>query len=234
MDPRMTKDVKGEETPKSRKLLVVRLPGVTPDKALADMVTTGLASNAGLIVRFSQAEHGELSLTDMVASLQESGASVNRGDLSAAEKLLNAQAVALNSIFAELARRTALNMGEYLDATDRYMRLALKAQSQCRATLETLATIKNPPMVWAKQANFANGPQQVNNGVMPGPAMDGRQPAPAHEETGNQQTRLLEGSHNGGTYLDGSTATTAARGNPAMEAMGAVNRPAKPRRKSKG
>jgi hypothetical protein len=31
---------------------------------------------------------------------------------------------------------------EYLDATDRYLRLALKAQGQCRATLETLAAIK--------------------------------------------------------------------------------------------
>ena len=32
------------------------------------------------------------------------------------------------------------------DKRDRYMRLALKAQAQCRATLETLATVKNPPV----------------------------------------------------------------------------------------
>jgi len=44
----------------------------------------------------------------------------------------------------------------------------LKAQSQCRATLEALAAIKNPPIVYARQANIAAGPQQVNNGV-PGP-----------------------------------------------------------------
>ena len=42
------------------------------------------------------------------------------------------------------------------------MRLSLKAQGQCRATLETLAVIKNPP-VFAHQANIAHGPQQVNN-----------------------------------------------------------------------
>jgi hypothetical protein len=42
------------------------------------------------------------------------------------------------------------------------MRMALKAQSQCRQTLETLATIKNPPVVFARQANIAQGPQQVN------------------------------------------------------------------------
>lgn len=34
-----------------------------------------------------------------------------------------------------------------------------KAQSQCRATLETLAAIKNPPVIYAKQANISNGPQ---------------------------------------------------------------------------
>jgi hypothetical protein len=55
------------------------------------------------------------------------------------------------------------------------MRLALKAQSQCRATLETLATVKNPPVLFAKQANIANGPQQVNNGTpAPGPAPAGK------------------------------------------------------------
>jgi hypothetical protein len=45
------------------------------------------------------------------------------------------------------------------------MRLALKAQSQCRATLETLAAVKNPPVVYARQANVTSGPQQINNGV---------------------------------------------------------------------
>jgi hypothetical protein len=32
-----------------------------------------------------------------------------------------------------------------------------------RMTLESLATIKNPPVVYARQANIAHGPQQVNN-----------------------------------------------------------------------
>ena len=50
-------------------------------------------------------------------------------------------------------------MGEYLLATETYLRLALKAQSQCRATLETLAAIKNPPVIFAKQANVTTGPQ---------------------------------------------------------------------------
>jgi hypothetical protein len=55
-----------------------------------------------------------------------------------------------------------LNLGEYINAAERYMRLALKAQAQCRATIETLAALKSPPVVYARQANVA-GQQQVNN-----------------------------------------------------------------------
>jgi transposase InsO family protein len=48
------------------------------------------------------------------------------------------------------------------------MRLALKAQSQCRATVEALAEMKNPkPVAYVQQANIANGPQQVNNNGVP-------------------------------------------------------------------
>ena len=43
------------------------------------------------------------------------------------------------------------------------MRLALKAQSQCRTTIETLTILKNPTTIFARQANIAQGSQQVNN-----------------------------------------------------------------------
>ena len=42
------------------------------------------------------------------------------------------------------------------------MRLALNAQSRRRATIKTLAEIKNPkPVTFVQQADIANGPQQV-------------------------------------------------------------------------
>jgi hypothetical protein len=71
----------------------------------------------------------------------------------------------LDTIFNELARRCQANVcGGYLDAAERYLRLALKAQSQCRANIETFAEIKNPkPLAFVQQANIASGPQQVNN-----------------------------------------------------------------------
>jgi hypothetical protein len=77
------------------------------------------------------------------------------------------QVTALNVMFGELSRRAAANMGEYLQTSELYLRMAFKAQNQCRMTLETLSNIKNPPVVYAKQANIANGPQQVNNGIIP-------------------------------------------------------------------
>jgi len=43
------------------------------------------------------------------------------------------------------------------------MRKTLRAQSQRRSKLETLAAVKNPPVVFAKQADLASGPQQVNS-----------------------------------------------------------------------
>ena len=46
------------------------------------------------------------------------------------------------------------------------MRLALKAQSNCRATAETVAFIRNPRTVFANQANISNGPQQVNDAIL--------------------------------------------------------------------
>jgi hypothetical protein len=42
------------------------------------------------------------------------------------------------------------------------MKLALRAQSQYRTTVETLGQLKKPPVVY--QANFTTGTQQINFG----------------------------------------------------------------------
>lgn len=215
-----------EPTPKSRRLELIGRPGTTEDRLIADVVAEGEATNASTALRFVHADHGELSLTDMVKALHTHGEAINRGDLSAAERMLNSQAVALNAIFGELARRAALNMGTHLGATESYMRLALKAQSQSRATVETLAAIKNPPVVFARQANIAHGPQQVNNGTA---AESGtvRAGAPAHPgENAFKPTELLEDLNNGRTQLDTRATSATGRANQDMATVGAFNRPA--------
>lgn len=83
------------------------------------------------------------------------------GDLAMASKILAAQAITLDSMFAELARRTALNMGEYINAAERYGRLALKAQSNCRATLEALAKLHQPREQTVRHVHVNEGGQAV-------------------------------------------------------------------------
>lgn len=102
------------------------------------------------------------------------------------------------------------------------MRMGMKAQSQCRATLQALAEIKNPHSVaFVKQANINNGGnQQVNNGVALGAIPS---PAPARENE-TEQTKLLEGMTDGSTYMDAGTTPATGRGNKALEPLEAVNR----------
>jgi hypothetical protein len=124
--------------------------------------------------------------------------------------------------YASLVRPVLVSGRHYLDATDRYMRLALKAQSQCRATLETLAEIKNPSSVaFVRQANIAHGPQQVNNSL----------PSRAGESEVNPNT-LLEATH--GERLDTGAEGTPGRADTDLEAVGAVNRAEKPSRQGEG
>jgi hypothetical protein len=203
---------------KTRRLEIVRVPGKTDDRVLADVVTDGLATNASTAIRYIQYEHGDVSLTDLVASLRDQGGAVNRGDLASAERMLSSQVVALNAIFCEMARRAALNMGEYLGPTEVYARLALKAQSQARATIETLAAIKNPPAVFARQANINNGgQQQVNNGVAARPvpfASRARDPE-------SSETELLGATD--GERMDPGAAGASSRADQVLAPVGAID-----------
>lgn len=224
-------DMTGESKPapppvvadKSRHLELGRKPDETVDQALARAMVRGTVANALTVVDYSRAKHEGLSLTDIAHALMDQGEAVNRGDLASLERMLNGQAVALNAIFTELARRAALNMGEYLDATDRFLRLALKAQSQARATVETLAAIKNPPVVFARQANINNGgQQQVNNGAGPSDKSTPARPG----ETVSEPTELLEDRTHGRPQLDTRAKATAGRGNQGVAPVGAVDRTA--------
>jgi hypothetical protein len=217
----------GNAVPKSRRLVLQDPAAKSEDEVSTNAAAAGIASNAGVVVSFSRTHLGELSLTEMLGSLDRAGAAVNANDLSAAERLLIAQAIALNTVFCELTARSSVLIVESLDRAERCMRLGLKAQSQCRATIETLSHIKNPPVVFAKQANFAHGHQQINNA--PG-ALDGRGAAfipVAREESGKLQNGLLVGGEIGCSALDSGTTATTTRGDTQLEAVGAIERPKK-------
>ena len=79
-----------------------------------------------------------------------------------------------------------------MNAGETYLRLALKAQAQCRTTWESLAEIKNPRAVaFVRQANIAHGPQQVNNGTV------ASQDAPTRAEKSENQSIELLGASDG-------------------------------------
>ena len=193
--------------------------GLSQDALLAEVAMSAAVTGTAVVAEFSKSIVGKVDLTQTFSVLSAKVAAVHRGDLREAEAILTAQALALNAIFAQMAVYSGLNIEHSLDVADRLMRLALKAQGQCRATFETLAAIKNPPAaVFARQANIAHGPQQVNNGIPAGPTR-----APA----GNphlKQNELLEPRD--GERLDTGTAGAAGASGEAMATVGARDRPA--------
>lgn len=100
-------------------------------------------------------------LMDFVDHVQSATGKAEAGDLAIVSRLLTAQAITLDNMFTELARRTALNMSEYLNAAERYGRLALKAQSNCRATLEALAKLHQPREQTVRHVHVNEGGQAV-------------------------------------------------------------------------
>jgi hypothetical protein len=78
-----------------------------------------------------------------------------------------------------------------------------------------LAEIKNPrPVAFVKQANFAQGPQQVNNSVEPA--------VPRARENENLQNKLLEARND--ECLDTRATSAASSRDPALETVGALDR----------
>lgn len=169
-------------------LATTNADGETADKALANIVVEGVMMNAVAMHAFI-APQGlpNLDATECLASLQHAADAVSKnGDLRQLEGMLTAQTVALNAIFVNFAMRGAKAAGQ--DYMERCMRLALRAQNQSRATVETLAVVKNPNTpIFAKQANIAHGPQQVNN-MMTAPAAD----ASRASDGSPRESRVLE------------------------------------------
>lgn len=132
------------------------------DKAIEDFLQNPETLNAIVIDSFKGNLFGErVELGGIIDSLQQSSEQLQSDTpLLLAERILMSQAQSLNAVFCDMAKRA--NRQEYVANMDKLLRLALKAQSQCRATLETLSNIKNPPVIFAKHANIAHN-QQINN-----------------------------------------------------------------------
>lgn len=103
----------------------------------------------------------QAGLTEYAWEMKGRAQKVAAGDLGVLSDLLTAQALTLDGIFTEMARRSVGNMGEYLDAAERYMRLALKAQAGSRATLEALAKLHQPREQTVRHVHVNEGGQAI-------------------------------------------------------------------------
>lgn len=100
-------------------------------------------------------------LGDYADAIIETAKQAEKGDLAFASRTLAAQAMTLDAIFTETARRMALNMGEHLPATEIYARIALKAQAGSRAAIEALAKLHQPREQTVRHVHVNEGGQAV-------------------------------------------------------------------------
>ena len=192
-------------------------PGEDWELTKTKVVIGPVATNAFALQKFCKSSIDERSIGSILAAMADSNKKVNANDLRDVEATLMSQATVLNTMFGELTRRAAnrINAESFqLEVVETYFKMAMKAQNQCRMTLETLGNIKNPPAVFARQANINNGgQQQVNNGTA------SRAPA---TETETQPSKLVEQSNE--TQMVTGTTTGTGRPNTSLEAMDAFDR----------
>lgn len=177
----------------------------------ARMAVFSEISGAVVMDRFNV--YDRLDLWATAQELVSRGNDVVKGDTAGMQRMLISQAHALESIFVKESRRASAQ--EYLPQFEAHLKLALRAQNQCRMTLETLAAIKNPPVVFAKQANIAHGHQQVNNGEGIPVARAG--------ESGKPQTELLEAPHAKPEWVDAGAARAATPSDSEVATVEAID-----------
>ena len=214
---RNTKTVNAASDSPSNRLAVQGEPGNSEAAALArtalrPTVQAGITATKLLAPSFPEPDLGEL-----IKCLLENVAATAKGDLSRAEAMLVSQAQTLDLLFHKLTRQAVHNIGSYPETVALYMKLALRAQSQCRAVAETLHEMKYPrPVAFFQQANIANGPQQVNNGGAAAPQ------ASRVGENQNRPNELLEGIGNG-ERLDGEATQSTAASHTQMATLGEID-----------
>lgn len=145
-------------------VITVKDDGTDPQLQFAKAVSRSESLAATSIESFANYQP-KLDLNCLIEVLRSSTSSVASGDLNGPESMLNAQTHTLDFLFNDLIRRAA-HYVESPDLYEKYLRLAFKAQSQCRATIGSIADIRQPRVYMGNvdQANISSGHQQVNNG----------------------------------------------------------------------
>lgn len=178
----------------------------------AGYMVEGLAMNA-LVGLVYSSKLGTLDLTESFEQVLSCARDTTNRSTKSQEAILASQVISMNAIYTDLAMIARQNITNAV-VFERLMRLALKAQSNCRATAEALAAIQNPPTVFARQANITSGPQQINNGSTPVCLARAK-------DSESMRNELLE-AH--GERMDNGTANEAGERDTKLATVGAINR----------
>ena len=146
------------------KMDVVKRDGEKVGRTLARITLDPQTRNANLAMSFGSQMFGDRlkpEIADSSAVLGEEIQRAMKGDLSLVTRIFTSQAISLDTLFTEMAARAGNNLGQYPDTADRYMRLALKAQSACRATLEALTKLHQPREQTVKHVHINSGGQAL-------------------------------------------------------------------------
>ena len=206
-----------EPKPKARRTHQISAHARPGEKESVALARTALRPSvqASVTIKDYGKVWGDLDLSGLIQCLSEQIEATRGGDASRAEAMLTAQAHTLDAIFNGLAQH-AIN-ADYMDHLEKYLKLALRAQSQCRATWEAITSIKNPPVVgYVRQANIAQGHQQVNNTAVVGNGADDQA-----QESAISRNELLEAGNE--QRMDARASCEASQADQAMAAVGEVD-----------
>jgi hypothetical protein len=121
---------------------VIEVPcasGEDVDLATARVCIGPYAANALALKLFANGSTGgDMPSPAVVKALTEASKRVHNENMKDVEAILVTQAMTLNVMFADLSRRSVINLndGSYFEGGERYFKMAMKAQNQCRMTLE--------------------------------------------------------------------------------------------------
>jgi hypothetical protein len=149
-------------------LSLQKKPGETPEQAIANAILMPPVLAAASLHHWQHGFAGTCSKVDinqLCTGLIEQLEQVCEGSLRGVKSRLLMQSAVLDSIFSKLNIEAARNIGVggSLELSERLLKLAFRAQSQSRATDETLAFLEHPKALFIRQQNNAAGHQQVLN-----------------------------------------------------------------------
>ncbi len=126
----------------SKILEIVAIKGDTEAKAIARAAMESTSRNGMAAIEFMPEVFSGADLNACVNQIRDGAEKIKKGDLSGMEETLVAQVHLLDALLTNMAMKAS--RAEYIQTMESYLRMAFKAQAQCRATVETLTEMRYP------------------------------------------------------------------------------------------